>query len=115
MAKVLLTQKNIEEYLCRETGSLHVDRGMILSPGTKDYLQNIGITVQYGPRPAPAGARPETPATTVSSPAADHPVDAGDITTLTKRIVAILQDEYHVEDKEKLQELCLQVVRNINI
>ena len=114
MAIVLLTQKNIEEHICRETGSLYVDREMILPPGIKDYLQNIGITVHYGPRPAPEAASPE-PTAPAPLPAESQPADASDLATLTRRIVSILQDEYHVEDKEKLQELCLQVVRNINI
>lgn len=113
MAKVLLTQKNIEKHICRETSSLYVDKEMIIPPGIKDYLQNIGITLRYGQKPVeqadavernPAGA----PATAV------EPEGERDIAALTRRVVAILRDEYQVKDEQTLQALCLQVVKQMN-
>jgi hypothetical protein len=113
MAKVLLTQKNIEEHICRETSSLYVDREMIIPPGIKDYLQNIGITLRYGQKPVEqadavggtAAVSPETGA----EMAAER-----DIAALTRRVVAILRDEYQVKDEQTLQTLCLQVVKQMD-
>ena len=113
MAKVLLTQKNIEEHICRETSSLYVDKDMITPPGIKDYLQTIGIAIHYGPKPV-AESAPDQAVTAVPV-TAEQPAAAREIATLTKRIVALLRDEYQVEDEGKLQELCLQVVKKINI
>lgn len=112
MAKVLLTQKNIEEHICRETSSLYVDREMIIPPGIKDHLQNIGITLRYGPKPVEqvevAGEGPADSSATGVEPEAER-----DITALTRRVVAILRDEYQVKDEQVLQALCLQVVKKM--
>ena len=112
MAKVLLTQKNIEEHICRETSSLYVDREMIIPPGVKDYLQNIGITLRYGQKPeALDDAAGETAADmkNQTEPAAER-----DIAALTRRVVTLLREEYQVQDEQTLQALCLRIVQQMN-
>lgn len=114
MAKVLLTQKNVENHICMETCSLYANKDMIIPPGIKDYLQTIGIAIHYGPKPV----QQEIPVESVSTAApvaVEQPAATREITTLTKRIVAILRDEYQVEDEETLHDICLQVVKQINI
>jgi len=114
MAKLLLTQKNVENHICRETCSLYAEKDMIIPPGIKDYLQTIGIAIQYGPKPGKQDA-PGKPVAAAAPETAEPPAADGEITTLTKRIVAILRNEYQVEDEETLHDLCLQVVKQINI
>ncbi len=114
MAKVLLSQKNVENHICRETCSLHAGKNMIIPPGIKDYLQTIGISIHYGPKPAKQEVLVE-PVTAAAQATVEHPAVTGEITTLTKRIVAILRDEYQVEDEETLHAICLQVGKQINI
>ena len=114
MAKVLLTQKNVENHICKETCSLYADKDMIIPPGIKDYLQTIGIAIQYGPKPASREV-PIQPVSTTAPAEAEQPESTGDITALTKRIITILQDEYTIEDEETLQDICLQVVKQMNI
>lgn len=111
MAKVLLTRKNIEEHICRETGSLYADKGVIIPPGIKDYLQNIGISIRYEPKPAESTEDREKTAAVLE---AAESADVESIAALTRRIVAILQDEYQVRDEETLRELCLRVAREVD-
>lgn len=114
MAKVLLTQKNIEEHICRETSSLYVNKDMIIPPGIKDHLQNIGISIRYEQKPAKQAGNQEETAASIPETAVKPAGDREDITALTKRVVAILRDEYQVKDEETLQGLCLQVVKQMN-
>lgn len=114
MAKVLLTQKNVENHICRETCSLYAQKDMIIPPGIKDYLQTIGIAINYGPKPVKQEVVVE-PVTAAAQATVEQPAATGEITTLTKRIVAILRNEYQVEDEETLHDICLQVVKQINI
>lgn len=115
MAKVLLTLKNIEEHICRETSSVYLDKDIIILSGAKDYLQNIGISIHYGPRPVKVTNFPAEETRVIQETTGTQGNGKEDIATLTRRIVAILKEEYQVKDEETLQELCLQVVKKMNI
>ncbi len=59
MAKQLIGAHNVDAHIFAETGTIHIDRDMILSPGAQDILRNRGIRISYEACPAEAPIRPQ--------------------------------------------------------
>lgn len=117
MAKVLLGQHNIEQYIDREEKSIRVDGSIILPPGMKDYLQTEGISLLYA---KPGETQEELEQDKVEAgrgKCAEHGEGLREevIGQLTARIVSILKDKHQMTDEETIRRICLQVIKQINL
>lgn len=117
MAKKRVGVDNLESFICKESGSLHMDGSLILTPGARDELSRRGVAVVYGPRPesgscAPAaGACP--PGCTCAACTAGAGTEASGAERLVLAVAGILKDRYGITDPGQLRTLSCHVVETI--
>lgn len=84
MPKILLTLRNVENYI--EDNRIIIEKNMILSSSVKDYLAEKGIEISY-----------------------ERKCNQDNGENLKKKIERILKDEYQISD-EKIVELILKKI-----
>lgn len=85
MKKILITKKNINEYLDAKTCSLVMGPDMILTPGAKDEVRERNYAIVYK----------------IS--------ESSDEVSLEDRIKCILKNDYNVEDEALLKLLVKKI------
>lgn len=99
MKKVLVQADNLDEFICREDATLHVDASMILTPGAKDELLKRGVAVVR---------------TSCASPAPHAALSGSEnLEGLLLGVAAILRQECGITDPERLKAASLQAVQII--
>jgi len=100
MGKLLVEYGNVKQYICHEEKKIYVDNTMILTPGAKDYLSQVGVGIVYGAKPGNSSANcPE--------------VKAVPNTELIAKVVCILKNDYGITDAQKLCNVTTQVLAKL--
>ncbi len=104
MGKTFISADNVEAFICKADQAFYVDKGMVLTPGAKDRLKTMGISMIYGPRPeAECAAAVEN----------TTPVDAGALEALVGRITRLLKDQYQITDAGTMTTVVARVVETL--
>lgn len=111
MGKKLVAVDNLESWICRESGKIHVDKSMILTPGAKDELSRRGIEIVYvSGNCAPTACRPGC---ACDACAGRVDADRPETERLILAVAGILKEEYGITDPERLKNLSCHMVRTI--
>ncbi len=126
MKKELICVDNLDAFICKQDGKLYVDQGRILTPGAKDELARRGVSVVYGPEPAP---EPETPSCQPVGPCRGccgtgrtfyvGPEEGsalsmtGSLESLTIAVASMLKKEYGVTDPEEIRAMTIEALKTI--
>ncbi|WP_026894210.1 hypothetical protein [Clostridiisalibacter paucivorans] len=97
MGKVLLTKKNINQYVSKGDEKIYIGKDMILTPGAKDIIRNMGLTIVYGEKPEEKDC--------------DYCFDPE---IVKKDILKMLKEDYGISDEVRLNELCNETLNRIN-
>ncbi len=101
MKKQLVEQGDVAARICKETRTFYADSSVILTPGAKDELNRLGVSIVYGPCPD------------THCCAGTDAASAVDVEALLVGVAAMLKSEYGVEDPETLKSVSCEVVRTI--
>lgn len=104
MKKKLISEKNINDFLCDGDDRFYVDTSMILSPIAKDILSNRGIKIIYGEKNRELD----------QEKAQNKQKDCcnGDF-DIAKSIVNILINDFNISDSEEIKEITARVLSKI--
>lgn len=114
MAKVLLGPHNLAEYVDRESKSIRVNKGIIIPPGMKDFLQTEGISIEYAKGGGQVVKSAPLPAVDTVNVPEKGSTSHQDVNVLMKRIIGILHDKHQVQDEEAIQRICLLIMQQLN-
>lgn len=99
MAKVLLTNKNIENYIAEDKKHIYISKDIIVTPGAKDLIRNRGISMIYGEKPC-----------------TEIVYDNGfNINTLKENIKTILREDYNITDKLSIDKVCSLMLEEVSL
>lgn len=98
MGKILLTHKNVGDYISEDEKYIYIDKTMIFTPGAKDLIRNRGIMVVYGEKPQIEE--------TYSKPF--------NMETLKENIETILREDYNITDKLSVDQVCSLMLEEVN-
>lgn len=98
MGKILLTKKNIEEYIAKDEKKVYIGGDMILAPSAKDVIRSKGITIVYDEKPT-------------KDKDSNYCLNAEFI---KKDIVKILKEDYRIIDNEAIDKLYNEILDKIN-
>lgn len=98
MGKILLTKKNIEEYVSQDKNKVYLNRNMILTPGAKDYIRNKGMCIVFEEKSgSPKGLQ-----------------YTSQLEMMEMKISKILKENYDITDNKKIDDICSIVLNRIN-
>ncbi|MCF6466275.1 hypothetical protein [Clostridium sp. Cult2] len=92
MSKILITQKNLDEYLEENSKEILIDSTMILSPIAQDLIKERGIKTIYKTAPK---------------------VIKLDTDVLIEKISSILYEEYSYTNKDDIRRIVKRVLEKI--
>lgn len=119
MKKKLIRVDNLDEFICKESGKVHVDGNTILTPGAKDELTKRGIGIVYDRRSRPVGAAPGQPGGKGCPPGCKCPLctqaksRAAAVEDLLISVAAVLKKDYGIKDPDELRSKSISVVKSI--
>lgn len=119
MKKELICVENLDAFICKQDGKLYLDRGRILTPGAKDELARRGVSIVYGPEPAPAASCRSCcgtgrtfsvgPEKEASSPV----VMTKSLESLAIAVASMLRKQYGVTNPEQLRAMTIEALKTI--
>lgn len=112
MKKYLVEVGNLDQFICQSTRKIYVDNAMLLTPGAKDKLAELGIPIVYGPAPKNLCCRSAVPGYFGASSGKDVKENM-ELENMLIAIGAVLQKEYNVTDPEELKKLTCQIVTTL--
>ncbi|WP_432738138.1 hypothetical protein [Maridesulfovibrio sp. FT414] len=113
MKKKLIEVRNLDSFICKESGTINVDKCMLLTPGAKDELRRRKIRIVHV-----ADAYAEAHAADV------HEADGCGNANCTKEkcdgceslvmgIAVLLKEEYGITDMAQLKELSFSIAEAV--
>ena len=110
MKKTLILVDNLDEFICKESNTIHLDAGMILTAGAKDELTRRHVSIVRGAAPErDCGRRACVVRACVAAAANPH----ADVERLVHDVAATLQKEYGITDPAELKAASLKAVETI--
>lgn len=123
MKKELICVENLDAFICKQDGKLYLDQGRILTPGAKDELAKRGVSIVYGPEPAPESAPAAScrgccgtgrtfsvgPEKEASSPV----VMTKSLESLAIAVASMLRKQYGVTNPEQLRAMTIEALKTI--
>ena len=103
MKKTLICVDNLDEFICADSHSLHMDATRLLTPGAKDELSRRGIAIVYGPVDQ-AACTNELGKALASCPDMEH---------LVYGLAGMLKKECGITDPEELRTSSLKALQII--
>ncbi len=123
MKKELICVNNLDAFICKQDGKLYVDKGRILTPGAKDELARRGVSVVYGPEPAPVvqeqPAAPRRGCCGISKTFYVGPEEGtafsmpGSLESLSIAVASMLRTQYGVTDQEQIRAMTIEALKTI--
>lgn len=125
MKKELISVENIDAFICKQDGKLYVGPGRILTPGAKDELSKRGVSIVYGPEPAPAEeCRPSGSCRSGCCCGSGRTFYVGpeegtafstarSLESLSMAVAAMLKSQYDVTDPEQLRSMTVEALKTI--
>lgn len=128
MKKELICVENLDAFIRKQDGKLYVDQGRILTPGAKDELARRGVSIVYGPEPAPEPA--PVAACQTAAPCrgccgtgrtfyvgpeegSSSLAAAGSLESLSIAVASMLKKQYGVTDPEQLRAMTIEALKTI--
>lgn len=111
MAKKLVKAGSVKEFICKDTGKFYAQKDMILTPGAKDELREMGVKIEYGPKPEVKKCDKEE--ITVEKPVEEEKAFSLSAENILLGIAAILKNEYGITDPDQLMKVSIEVVNII--
>lgn len=110
ISKRLITKNNYETYLSKDKMALYLESDMILTPGAKDILRNLAVTIKYGKAPVSCSE------STIGPENLEEPVAKLEDTReaeLVRSIVRLLKDDFKIEEASKMTEILKRVLEKL--
>lgn len=104
ISKRLITKNNYESFLSQDKTALYLESDMILTPGAKDALRNLAVTIKYGKEPENSCPVKDSGATEQTGT---------DEAETVKQIVRLLKDDFKIEDASTMTEILKRVLEKL--
>lgn len=104
ISKQLITKNNVELFLGQDKKTLYLKSDMILTPGAKDLLRNLAVTIKYGEEPV---------AQCPLKPCQEDERTGNDEAETIKQIIKLLRDDFNIEEASRVTMILKRVLEKL--
>lgn len=110
IGKQLITKKNFQEFISSVDKKIYITKEMILTPGAKDEIRNLGIVICFDVKPEKIISQIDNVVATKADKVDEKSIDESKI---ANEIVMLLTSQYHITDVDMIGKVVAQILKRI--
>ncbi|GAU75881.1 hypothetical protein F3D3_0477 [Fusibacter sp. 3D3] len=86
---------------------------MILTPGAKDVLRNLGVTIKFGSKPCKENEKAQAPTSTCDIQKGERAAESGEVEHIKSQVLNMLQNDYGIKDTRVMAKILKGVLEKL--